>query len=114
MTSQENSEMGSKRQLLSMYEISNEIKSLPFKELQLKPLVNTSLLQILCVSLEQDAIFPEHSSPRDAQLIVLEGEITFYINEKQFELLKHQHFNFPKEVVHWVKANANSKFLIIR
>ena len=97
-----------------MYEQSNLIISLPYDKLQVKNLVSTAALQILCISLEQGATFPEHSSPRDAQLIVLEGRITFFINQQQYELSKHQHFNFPMEVVHWVKANENSKFLIIR
>ncbi|MBT8184841.1 MAG: hypothetical protein KJN76_08360, partial [Eudoraea sp.] len=83
-------------------------------KLQVKTLVSTAQLQVLCISLERRAIFPEHTSPRNAELIVLEGEITFFINEKQFNLTKHQHFSFPKEVSHWVEAIENSKFLIIR
>lgn len=97
-----------------MYELSNVIASLAFNGLQVKQLIKTSFLEILCVSLENGAIFPEHTSPRDAELIVLEGKLTFFISEQQFDLHKHQHFRFPKEVGHWVKAKANSKFLIIR
>ncbi|MCW5517178.1 cupin domain-containing protein [Muriicola sp. Z0-33] len=97
-----------------MYELNNIIASLAFNGLQVKQLIKTSFLEILCISLENGAIFPEHTSPRDAELIVLEGEITFFINEQQFDLHKYQHFRFPKEVRHWVQATENSKFLIIR
>ena len=114
MICQESVEMGSSAKHQLMYELSKEITSLSFNGLQVKQLINTSSLEILCISLEDSAIFPEHTSPRDAELIVLEGAITFFINDKQFDLEKHHHFRFPKDVRHWVKANENSKFLIIR
>lgn len=97
-----------------MYETSNRIISQPYDQLQVQKIVKTDTLEILCISLEEDAVFPEHTSPADAQLIVLEGEIIFHINQDRYLLTKHQKFNFPKEVTHWVKANENSKFLIIR
>lgn len=95
-------------------EINDTINTVSLSKLQVLPVAKTSDLEILCISLERHSIFPEHISPRDTQLVVLEGEISFFINNKQFDLLKHQHLSFPKEVVHWVKANENSKFLIIR
>lgn len=97
-----------------MYQINNTIKSQPFEKLNVQKLAKTDALEILSISLEKDAVFPEHTSPTDAQLIVLEGDIIFHINEEPFHLKQHQNFSFPKEVPHWVKANENSKFLIIR
>tara|TARA_R110000765_G_scaffold182537_2_gene288494 strand:+ start:1747 stop:2040 length:294 start_codon:yes stop_codon:yes gene_type:complete len=97
-----------------MYTISDRIKTQEFNKLQVQKLVKTDRVEILCISLEKEAIFPEHTSPTDAQLIVLEGDIVFHINGDTFNLKKQEHFGFPKEVMHWVKANTNSKFLIIR
>jgi quercetin dioxygenase-like cupin family protein len=97
-----------------MYNISDEIKSLEYNKLQVKKLVNKTSLEILCISLEKDALFPEHTSPRDAELVVLEGAIEFYINGTTYNLDTQQHFNFPKETAHRVLAKKNSKFLIIR
>lgn len=97
-----------------MYTINNTIKSQPYDKHQVQKLVKTDTMEVLSISLEKDAIFPKHSSPTDAQLIVLVGDIVFHINNEPFHLAKHQHFSFPKEVEHWVKANENSKFLIIR
>ena len=97
-----------------MYTIDNTIKSQPYNKLQVQKLVKTDSLEILSISLERDAIFSEHTSPTDAQLIVLEGDIAFHIKGETFHLKKHQNFSFPKEVVHWVAANENSKFLIVR
>jgi len=97
-----------------MYKINNGINAQEFSALQIQKLVKTESLEILSISLEKDTVYPEHSSPKDAQLIVLEGDIVFHINQEQYSLTKHQHFSFPKEVIHWVKANESSKFLIIR
>lgn len=97
-----------------MYKTNNEIIDQNYDNLQVQIIVETPKYDILSISLEKDAIFPEHSSPTDAQLIVLEGDITFHIVGEPYHLKKHQRFDFPKRIEHWVKANENSKFLIIR
>jgi len=97
-----------------MYKIDDTIEFQSFDKLQVQKLTKTDTLEILSISLEKDVIFPEHTSPTDAQLVVLEGDIVFHIKEESFRLKKHQHFGFPKEEKHWVKANENSKFLIVR
>ena len=97
-----------------MYKISNKIVAQEYKNLKVNKLVETTRYEMLSISLEKDSIFPEHTSPTDAQLVVLEGDIVFHIKGEPFHLKQHQHFNFPKEEKHWVKANENSKFLIIR
>lgn len=97
-----------------MYEVSNTIALQKFEGLKVQKITSTSESEIISISLEKDAIFPEHSSPRDATLIVLEGEIVFHIKGKEYVLFGQQHFQFEKEIPHWVKANENSKFLIIR
>lgn len=96
------------------YEINNTIKDQQYKQLQVQRLVKTDTVEILGISLEKGAIFPEHTSPTEAQLIVLEGKINFNIEGKIYVLGKHQHFSFPKEVEHWVSADENAKFLIVR
>ncbi|WP_297794521.1 cupin domain-containing protein [uncultured Eudoraea sp.] len=97
-----------------MYTKGNQIAELTFDNLQIVKIAKTDSLEILSISLEKEATFPEHSSPREAQLIVLEGEILFHINNTTYQLKTHQNFNFPKATPHTVKAIENSKFLIIR
>jgi quercetin dioxygenase-like cupin family protein len=97
-----------------MYQINKQIADQKFDKLQLQKLVKTDVFEILSISLEKGATFPEHTSPTDAQLIVLEGDITFHINGKSYGLFTHQNFNFPKAKAHTVFANKNSKFLIVR
>ncbi len=97
-----------------MYDTNNQIAEQEFDKLQVSKLVKTDTLEIISICLEKGTTFPEHSSPTNAQLIVLEGDIEFHINGESYRLKKQQHFNFPKQVVHFVVANANSKFLIIR
>ena len=96
------------------YTTGNQIADQPFDKLQIKKIVKTDSLEILSISLEKGATFPEHTSPKDAQLIVLEGEIVFHINGTSYQLKTQQNFNFPKTTPHFVMANENSKFLIIR
>lgn len=97
-----------------MYNISSQIADQRFDNLQIQKIVKTNALEILSISLEKGATFPEHTSPSDAQLIVLEGDIVFHINGNSYQLKTQQNFNFPKATPHTVRANENSKFLIIR
>lgn len=96
-----------------MYQINNTINNQGFNKLQVSKL-NDGPAETLLIVLEKDTTFPEHTAPRDAQIIVLEGEIDFYINSEVFNIKAHQDFKFPKGVPHWVKAMENSKFLVIR
>jgi len=97
-----------------MYTVNNTIPSQKFDKLQVQKLLKTDAYDILSICLEKDSVFPEHISPTDAHLIVLEGEIEFHIEDELYRLKAQQYFSFPRQVPHWVKANENSKFLIIR
>lgn len=97
-----------------MYTINNQIKNENYSGLKVQVLSKTDSVEVLAISLEKGTVFPEHSSPSEAQLLVLEGNIDFHINKSTFQLSEQQYFNFPKEEKHWVEANENSKFLIIR
>lgn len=97
-----------------MYTIQSKIKSQAFDKLQIQKLVKNNALEILSISLEKDAVFSTHTSPSDAQLILLEGDIVFHIHGEPYHIKAQENFSFPKETEHWVNANADSKFLIIR
>jgi len=97
-----------------MYTVNSTIALQAFEGLKVEKISSNSQVEILSISLEKNKIFPEHTSPRDATLIVLEGEILFYINGSEYLLFGQHHFQFEKEVTHSVKANENSKFLIVR
>ncbi len=97
-----------------MCEINSLIQIQPFDALHIKELAKNEAFQILSISLEKGAVFPKHSSPTDAYLILLEGEISFAINENSYRLTAQQSLHFPKKTEHSVKAFENSKFLIVR
>lgn len=97
-----------------MYKINDTINLTAYKGLKAEKLLNLNAKEILHISLEKDAIFPKHTSPTNAHLLVLEGAISFFINDSEYKLIKHQIFNFPKNEEHWVEAIESSKFLIIR
>ncbi|MFD0796401.1 hypothetical protein ACFQZJ_02935 [Maribacter chungangensis] len=97
-----------------MYHVKNTIKSQGFDALQIQKLVKNDALEILSISLEKGAIFPEHTSPTDANLIMLEGAIVFHINGEDYSMEAMEHLSFAKEEKHWVEAFKDSKFLIVR
>lgn len=94
--------------------INNTILQQPFAGLQIRQLVKNPRLEILSVSLEKNTVFPSHESHRDTHLVVLEGQIVFYIENHPVVLKEKQEFSFSKDTEHWVEALENSKFLIIR
>lgn len=97
-----------------MYEIGQLIKTQPIAGLQVRKPIKNDALEILSITLEKGSVLPEHTSPRDAFLIVLEGALEFRINGKSYLIGQFEDFSFPKEVTHQVKAREDSRFLIIR
>ncbi len=97
-----------------MYTIGKDIEQQAFNNLKVQKITTSENLDILSISLEKGAVFPEHTSPRDAYLIMLEGKIQFHIKNEVYTLNKQQHLNFNKEEPHWVAGIENSKFLIVR
>lgn len=97
-----------------MYQISENIREQGFTDLNVKKLFSKEQVEVLSISLAEGSKFPEHTSPRDAFLVMLEGEVSFYINNEVYPLKKYQTFNFPAGEPHSVKAGKNSRFLIVR
>ncbi|MEA1785223.1 cupin domain-containing protein [Arenibacter sp. GZD96] len=97
-----------------MYTINKQISQQLYNKLKVDVLTKTDTFEIISISLEKNTIFPEHTSPKDAQLLVLDGAIAFHCNGHVFHLEEQDLFNFPKAVIHWVQAKENSKFIIIR
>lgn len=97
-----------------MYEIGQQIKTQLIEGLQVRKPLKNEALEVLSITLEKGSVLPDHTSPRDATLIVLEGTLDFFINGKTFPLEHYEDFSFPKEEVHRVTAREDSRFLIIR
>ena len=97
-----------------MFQILNTINTTEHKGVKSSKLANSENIDILHISLEMGAILKKHTSPKDALLIVLEGEIVFHNNNNSHILKKHQIFNFARNEDHWVEAIEHSNFLVIR
>ncbi len=97
-----------------MYSTNNLLVEQEFNQLQIKQLIRSESYEVLSITLEADCQFPEHVSPRDAHLLVLQGEIDFKIKNETFRLSTLQALDFEANVKHYVKAITNSRFLIIR
>lgn len=92
----------------------NTILETVVKELNVSKIFKTESTETLLISLEKGATFPTHTSPKDALLVVLEGSINFFIAAQNILLETQQVYTFTKGVEHYVTANENTKFLIIR
>lgn len=97
-----------------MYEINNTLRNSTFEGLTVKAVTKTTTCETLLITLEKGALFPEHTSPRDALLVMLEGTIVFSIAEQEFLIEAQQSFTFLALKKHHVLAKENAKFLIIR
>ena len=97
-----------------MLQIDPTILTTNYNGLSVVKLASGKTCETLLIALEKGHTFPEHTSPRDALLVVLEGDIVFSIRNSEIQIKKHQTFKFKAEIPHTVFANANSKFLIIR
>ncbi|MDX5584074.1 MAG: cupin domain-containing protein [Aureibaculum sp.] len=93
---------------------ANIIAEIEIKGLQVVNIFKTDSAETLLISLEKGKLFPTHTSPKTTFLVVLEGNIDFFIENKTVTLAKHQSYTFQKSIEHKVAANENSKFLIIR
>lgn len=97
-----------------MYTINNQIARQPTKALMVENVFGNNAFEILSITLEKGTVFPEHTSPREAVLILLQGSILFHIEGEEYLLDKLQLFRFPANTPHWVESLRDSKFLIIR
>jgi len=97
-----------------MLEIQERIKETTYNGLTVQKIFKTETTETLLITLEKDHIFPEHTSPRDAFLVMLEGSIKFNILKKEYSINWQDSFTFPANEPHYVKAMEDSKFLIIR
>ena len=97
-----------------MMELNNLINTINYKGLQKKTIIKDANLEQFVVCLEKGAEMPKHITPITAQLLVLEGTVTYCIDGDEIILSKHQHFTIPKDEIHWVVAKENSKFIVTR
>ncbi len=97
-----------------MTEIRTELATQTIDGLQVLKLFRNAALELLSISLDAGLVFPEHTSPTEAVLLVLEGRILFHIEGRQITVNPLEFISFPPKTPHWVKAEAPSKFLIMR
>ncbi|AVI50977.1 hypothetical protein C5O00_07230 [Pukyongia salina] len=97
-----------------MLEIKDRIKKASHNGLTVQKIFKTETAETLLITLEKGHNFPEHTSPRDALLVMLEGKIKFFIQNEEYNIKRQETFSFPANEPHHLLAIENSKFLIIR
>lgn len=100
--------------MTDFYTINSIVSSIPYDGLTIKKVFTEPQTEVLLIALEKGHLFPEHDSPKNAMLQMLEGEIVFQINHQEFSLKNQEYFQFPAKKTHRVLAIQHSKFLIIR
>ena len=97
-----------------MYKVDNRINELEFNDLHIEKLGKAGDAEVMIVFIEKGTTFSKHTSPKDAHLILLDGDIIFHLENESYDIGKNQHFRFEKDVLHWVEAKEDSKILIVR
>ena len=55
----------------------------------------------------------EHTSNHDALVVLLEGEMTIGVGGEPHTLKADQMLEMPAEVPHWLRADSDSKMLLV-
>ena len=97
-----------------MYTIIDRISNQEIEGLKVQKILHAPGFELLSVGLGNGEVFPEHTSPTEAALLVLRGNIVFHIGGRTFELTEEELFHIPAGTPHWVEGHEDSKFLIIR
>ncbi|MCB0472518.1 MAG: hypothetical protein KDC56_05615 [Flavobacteriaceae bacterium] len=84
------------------------------KGLNVVKIFKSESTETLLISLEKEHLLATHVSPKKTLLVLLEGNIDFYLEKKLINIVKYQTYTFDRNIEHYVKANEDSKFLIIR
>ena len=93
--------------------ISN-ITDKAFDGLKVEKLLKSDTCETILIRIESNHTLPNHTTPKEALLIMQYGEAIFKINGKTFNLKKGDNFSIPVNVEHSVTANTDSILLLIR
>ena len=94
--------------------IKDAKNNLGYDGLKTSLLVNNETGKIILISLEKGAILKKHISDTDASILILEGEISFEINDEKHPMKKDDMFAFKKNEIHELTAIENSKVMLIK
>ena len=92
----------------------NILKDIAFDGVKTRVIVANETGKQILISIEAGAELKEHTSPTDASILVLQGEIVFKINQEEFCMLPMDLYAFKKNVKHAILASTNSVILLVR
>ncbi len=91
-----------------------DISNRPFDGLKVEKLLKNNQVETLMIMIEQGHELPNHTTSKEALLIMHQGEAVFYINQQEILLTSGITFTIPVNQVHSVKAKKDSILFIIR
>lgn len=84
------------------------------KGIKVEKVVQNDRFEIRKFRMEKGAELPPHTSPKDAYLQMISGQIHFYMQQEIHDLKNTESLSFPAHVIHEVVAKEEAQFLIIR
>ena len=93
--------------------ISN-IADKAFDGLKVEKLLKSDTCETILISIESNHTLPNHTTAKEALLVMQQGEAIFEIEGKKFNLKAGDNFKIPVNIEHSVVANTDSILLIIR
>ncbi len=69
---------------------------------------------LLLIAIKKDQLMPDHISPTDAFLYVIEGEVEFRTKNNNYEVDKNEIFAIKANEPHCVFGKQDSKIMVVR
>ncbi|QEC65769.1 cupin domain-containing protein [Panacibacter ginsenosidivorans] len=79
-----------------------------------KQLYKNERFHVLLLQMKEGELLKTHTSPTDAFLLVLDGDILFLLVEKEYLLKKGDSFTFRAGEKHAVQALTDTSFLLVK
>lgn len=69
--------------------------------------------KIIAIGLKKDVVLAKHTAPSKAQILIIQGAVTFRTATFSKSINTYETFEIPLEVVHEVIGDTDSIFLLI-
>jgi len=94
--------------------IINNILKKEFEGLKVEKIFKSETCEALIIRLQANHTLPKHSTPKEALLVIHQGEVVFRIMGEESVLVSGDTYKIPVNEEHSVTANTDSVFLITR
>ncbi|MDH5475310.1 MAG: cupin domain-containing protein [Cyclobacteriaceae bacterium] len=94
--------------------IVNTIAKKEFDGLKVEKIFKSPTCETILVRLQKSHTFPKHTTPKEALIVIHQGEVVFNIKGESSTLVTGDTYEIPINEEHSVVATTDAIFLIIR